>query len=169
MNIYNIEQKIIGFKQMYSIYNQDSTLYLQVTYSRSSFIIDRILGGILSIGCKLNISDLDGNEYVTIKKYCGVLLEKYDIFYDGIKIAQIKQLISATKPKFIISTENNTYEINGDIMAKDFTVIKDGISLAKISKRRFNVKDRYKLEIFKLDYEKVIIASVICIDNSIHN
>lgn len=169
MKIYNIEQKLIGFKQTYSVCHNEGNTYLEVTSSGIGSVADRILGSILSVGHNLYIKDLDGNKYATIKKHYGLLLEKYDIFYDGRKLAQIRQSIRATKPKFVISTEKNMCEINGDIMARDFTIIRDGMCLAKVSKRRFNIKDRYKLEILNLDCEMLMIASVICIDNSIHN
>lgn len=72
-------------------------------------------------------------------------------------------------PKIDITTKENKYSVNGDIMGRDFVIIRNGVSVAKIQKIRFKIKDRYKIDIFDDNNAPLFLSLVIAIDNSIHN
>ena len=54
-------------------------------------------------------------------------------------------------------------------MGLEFVVISNGINVAKIEKKRFNIKDIYKIDIYNDSNDSLFLSLVIAIDNSIHN
>ncbi|WP_297635945.1 hypothetical protein [uncultured Clostridium sp.] len=168
MKIYSMEVKIVGFKNVYEIYDENE-IYLKVKTKGIKFLIDRFIGSICSIGHKFFIQTTEGTEYITIKKCVGFISEKYDILYKERKIGQIKRIVKSMEPKFIILMGEDNYEINGDVMGENFIINKDHMNIGGISKKRFKIQDKYNIQILEGKYEKLMIASVICIDNSIHN
>lgn len=169
MKTYYIVQKLISLNEKYYIYESNNELYLEVTSNGFISYLDDIFGSIFSLGHKLYIKNLDGSEFVTIKKRAGFILEKYDIFCGERNIASIKQHMSVANPKISITTEKDKYIITGDIMGRDFVIAKNEVTVAKVKKTAFNIKDKYKIDIFEDGNDELFISTVIAIDNSIHS
>ena len=72
-------------------------------------------------------------------------------------------------PKIDITTKENKYSATGDIMGRDFIIRCNGVSVAKIQKIRFKIKDRYKIDIFDDNNDALFLSIVIASDNLIHN
>ena len=72
-------------------------------------------------------------------------------------------------PKIDITTKENKSSVTGDIIGRDFIISCNGVSVAKIQKIRFKIKDRYKIDIFDDNNYALFLSIVIAIDNSIHN
>ena len=69
-------------------------------------------------------------------------------------------------PKIDITTKENKYNVNGDMMGRDFIIGCNGVSVAKIQKIRFKIKDKYKIDIFDDNNDALFLSIVIAIDNS---
>lgn len=169
MKTYYIKQKLIDLNEKYSVYDKEEKLYLEVASNGATAFLDNICGSIFSVGHKVYLKKIDGSEFATIKKRTGFLISKYDIFCNEIKIATIKEKITAFSPKISITTDKEEYWITGDIMARDFRISNKGITYATIKKTAFNIKDKYTLTIFDDGNEEIFIATVIAIDNSFHS
>lgn len=169
MKTYYIRQRI-SLDDKYYVYDVNNEPYIEIkSKNKLLTIIDRLFGGIFTLGNKMYMKYLDGKEIITIIKKSGFLKEEYALYNGGKEIATLKQHIIALKPKISIITQNDNYLINGDLMAKNFTIYKNNINIAQIKKTIFNLKDNYKINIFD-DKEKFIcISFLIVIDNSIHN
>ncbi|EKY24464.1 LURP-one-related/scramblase family protein [Clostridium celatum] len=115
------------------------------------------------------IHRLDGSEFSVIKKKTGFISDKYTIYCGGENLASIKRHMTSIKPKISIVTNKHNYLVSGDIMANDFTICNNGITVAKITKTTFNIKDKYRIDIFDEDNADLFLSAVIAIDNSIHN
>lgn len=169
MKTYYINQKLISLADKYYVYNAQNEACLEVISNRWLSIINRILGGLFSLGQNLYIKNLDGSEFATIKKRTGFLLEKYDIFCGGKNIASIKQRLSAFNAKMLITTEKGDYLISGNIMGRDFSISQNSIDVARVKKTVISIKDRYALDIFEEGNDELFVSAVIAIDNSLHN
>lgn len=168
MKTYYIKQRAISIGNKYFIYNNHNERCLESNSNYLS-IIDRLFGSILSIGYKLRIKDSCGDEVITIKKKLGVLSENYNIYSKERKIANIKQHMKTLKAMFSITTNNDKYIIKGDLLAREFNIYKNDVSIAEINKVAFSFKDGYKVDIFEVEEENLILAMAIVIDSSIHN
>ncbi|MEG2017704.1 MAG: LURP-one-related family protein [Clostridium sp.] len=64
---------------------------------------------------------------------------------------------------------NDKYLIDGDLMARNFTISKNHLKIAQVNKVMFSFKDSYKIDIFEDKDELLCLSLLIAIDNSIHN
>gem|GEM_PF-1623842 len=162
MRTYYINQKLLSLNEKYYVYNSDDEPYLEVVSNGLLAFLDNIFGSVFSLGHKLYIKNLDGSEFAILKKRTGFFLEKYDIFCGERDIASIKGKIIALKPKISITAEKDDYLISGDILGRNFVISKNGITVARVNKTAFNIKDKYTID-------ELFISMVIAIDNSLHN
>lgn len=168
MKTYYIKQRAISIGNKYFIYNNHNERCLEGDSNYLS-VIDRLFGSILSIGYKSRIKDPCGEEVITIKKKLGILSENYNIYSKERKIANIKQHMKTLKPTFSITSNNDKYIIKGDLFAREFNIYKNDVSIAEVNKVAFSFKDGYKVDIFEVEEENLILAMAIVIANSIHN
>lgn len=169
MKTYYVKQKI-SLNDNYYVYDTNDKQYLKIVSSnRLLTIIDRLLGSIFTLGNKLYVRYPDGEELLTIKKKFGFFKEEFDLCTREDTIASIKQHIVSIKPKISIITDNNKYLVEGDLMARNFTISKDNMAIAKVNKTIFNFKDSYKIDIFEEKDELICLSLLIVIDNLMHN
>ena len=167
MNIYYVKQKL-SLTDNYMIYDIDEKPVLQVIGSSSTVTFERIFGNMFSIGHILQVNNLKGEKQFIIKRKPGFIWKKYEIIIDNdtICISQDKNLLI---PKMHVKTQYNNYLINGDIFGKNFSILKDNIKIAQISKKFLSLRDIYEISVYE-DYEdKLAIAILIAIDSCYHN
>lgn len=169
MKTYYIEQKFIASNDKYYIYDINNKPYLEVVTNGVLAGLDRVCGSIFSVGHKLYIKKVDGSKFSIIKKRAGLLLEEYTLTYGENNIASIKQNMITIKPKISIVTKGDNYLISGDIMAKEFIISRNATNVARITKSTFQIKDKYKVDIFEENNEELLLSAVIAIDKSIVN
>ena len=169
MKTYYIKRKI-SLSDKYYVYDANNEPYLEIISNNKLLtIIDRLLGSIFTLGNKFYVKYPDGKELITIKKKVRFLKNEYDLYNKENKIASLKQHIISIKPKISIIANNDNYLINGDLMARSFTISKNNIDVAQINKSMFNFKDSYKIDIFEEKDELICLSLLIAIDNSINN
>ena len=97
-------------------------------------------------------------------------MEKYDIYFANIHLASIKQKFKF-KSEILINTSTDSYIATADDLFSRSFVIRGKRVSAKIEKKKFNIKDIYKVDIFDDNdkYERIFLAATIAIDNSLHN
>lgn len=168
MSVYYIKQKI-SFKDKYLVYDINKDPILQIIGDSATVTLDRFFGNIFSVGHILHINNLKGNTEFILKKKPGFIWKKYEVINDSNNtIAFIKQNTNLLIPKMHISSKYGDYLINGDMLGKNFTIFKDALEVAKISKKLLSFGDTYEISIYEKDTEKIIIAAVIAMDNCYH-
>lgn len=169
MKTYYIKQNI-SLNDKYYVYDVNNEPYLEITSNNKLLtMVDRLLGSIFTFGNKLYIKNLDGKEIVTIKKKFGFFKEEYDFYNEKNIIASFKQHIISIKPKISIITDNDSYLVKGDLMARSFTFSKNNMDIAKVEKVLLSFKDSYKINIIEDEEEIICLSILIAIDNSMHN
>lgn len=169
MKTYYIKQKV-SLNDKYYIYDTNNELYLEIMSNNKLLtVIDRLLGSIFTFGNKFYVKYPDGKELITIKKKVRFFKNEYNLYDKENKIASLKQHMISIKPKISIISNNDNYLVNGDLMARSFTISKNNIDVAQINKAMFNFKDSYKIDIFEEKDELICISLLIAIDNSINN
>ncbi len=167
MNTYYVKQKL-SLNDKYLIYDINEKPVLQVIGSSSTVTFERIFGNLFSIGHTLQVNNLQGEKQFVIKRKPGFLWKKYDIIIDDdtISVIQNKNLLI---PKIHIDTQSNSYLINGDIFCKNFSIIKDGIKIAQISKKFLSLRDVYEICVYEDNADKLALSILIVMDNCYHN
>ncbi len=123
-----------------------------------------VVGKLLSLGNKLCIYDLDGEELVYIEQKLLKLLPEYNIYQKGHLVGKVKKEFTFFKPSFVIESSYGNFTLQGDILHHDFDILKDGRSVAWINKRWLSFSDTYSVEISDLVDQAFILAIVIVLD-----
>lgn len=151
--VYKVRQKILSFTEDFVIKNE---------YDEDVFFVK---GKFFSIGHKLKISDVYGNELLYIEQKVLRFLPEYYIYDNSnTQIAKIKKKFTFFKPQYNIDSIYGSYELNGNILQHNFEILKNGTICAEISKRWFSLTDTYGVEVSPQEKPEFILALVIIID-----
>ncbi|MGH4137693.1 LURP-one-related/scramblase family protein [Clostridium sp.] len=126
-------------------------------------------GKIFSMGNKLKIYDMGGNEIVYIEQKLFKLLPEYGIYLNGTYAAKVKKEFTFISNRFDIDSNMGNYEIEGDFLAHDFSIMKNDSTIAEINKKWVAWGDTYEIEINEQENYAFILALVIVIDQVLHN
>lgn len=119
-------------------------------------------GELLSLGKKLHISDVMGNELATVRQRLLTLLPKYAVEVEGEEVAEITKEFTLFKPCYKVKGPNWT--VDGDIWDHDYHIRKGFDSIVHVSKAWLSWGDTYKISIHKDINPVMAIAVVLAID-----
>ncbi len=122
----------------------------------------RVEGEIFSFGKKLHVYDMQGREVALIKQELWSWLPKYYVFCNQRQIAEIRKEFTFFLPKY--SIDGMGWEINGDYMAHDYQITKNGQRIVYISKAWLSWGDAYELNITDPRDELTALSVVLAID-----
>lgn len=156
MKLY-IKQKIFSIKDKYDILDFNGNVVYDVTSE------------LFTLAAKLHLYDTSGEERYFIKKKITLLLAQYEI-YEGNKLcATIKQEFAFFRAKLNVSSVFGDFEINGNLMAMDYDINKNGQYFGSVHKKWLSWGDSYEIDIPDSEDAGFICALVIAIDNCLHN
>ncbi|MFU0800049.1 MAG: LURP-one-related family protein [Xylanivirga thermophila] len=128
-----------------------------------------VRGQVFSFGNKLRMYDMSGRELIYIEQELFHLLPQYNIYYIGNPMAKVKKEFTFFRPSFSIFSDVGNYSIEGDFFCMDFSVLKDGRQVAKVSKKWLSWSDTYGVAIMDKENYAFILALVIVIDQVLHD
>ncbi|MCR1933387.1 LURP-one-related/scramblase family protein [Clostridium tepidum] len=152
-----IKQKLFSITDKYIIENE---------YGEKLYKAQKIL---MSMVKKIKIYDIEDRELVYIKEKFIKILPTYLIYMSGNHIATMKKDISILKPRFTVESIIGDYEVKGDILDVNFTIEKEGETVARVKKYFPAIRDSYEVDIKEGASQSLILAMVIIIDDVIHN
>ena len=114
------------------------------------------------VGLKLHIYDADGNEAAYIDQKALSFQPTFRVYRNGRQTATIAKKFSLGKPKYEIKELD--WIIKGDFLAHEYSIIKDGRTIMKISKEWMTWGDSFVLELFDEDHIPEALAVVLAID-----
>jgi uncharacterized protein YxjI len=126
-------------------------------------------GRIFSMGNKLRIYDMFNNEIVYIEQKLFKLLPEYNIYLDGKYAAKVKKEFTFFSNRFDIDSIMGNFDIEGDFFAHDFSIMKNGSTVAVINKKWVSWGDTYEINIDEQENYAFILAMVIVIDQVLHD
>jgi len=153
---YLVRQKIFSLRDRFTIKNE---------YGEDCFMV---YGKILSLGNKLHLTDMHGNELYYIEQKIFRLLPEYTIYQNGVPVAQVKKNFTLFRPSFDITSVYGNYNISGNMWAYDFSIFKNGLPVAVVSKQWFSFSDTYGVSIDDKEDAAFILALVIILDQIYH-
>lgn len=129
----------------------------------------KVVGKVFSFGNKLHLYSMDGRELAYIEQKLFKFLPEYHIHMDNSVVAVLKKEFSFFKPRLHIDSIFGSFDIEGNIFAYNFTVYRNGVSVADISKRAFAFSDTYEVDINDNESYPFILSMVIVIDQIFHD
>lgn len=104
-------------------------------------------------------------EVTTIEKQISFFLPEYNVtFPNKKKITLQKQLAFFKKSIYVLPCSENI-RIEGDVFFLDFQILKDEELIGYIEKGFFRLRDCYTLNIVNEDFEELIVATMVAVDN----
>jgi uncharacterized protein YxjI len=123
-------------------------------------------GKVMSLHNRLILRDPAGREAGQVHRKLAALRPTYEITIDGKDVAEVrKHLFTAFGDRFTIDVHGaGEMEIDGDLLSHEFTIERDGQTVATVSKRWLSVADSYTVDVAPGEDHVLILASVLALD-----
>ncbi len=154
---YAVKQKIFALSDSFTIKDEGgSDVYV-------------VKGKLISIGKKLKLHDMSGNELAYIEQKLFRLLPEYEIYTAGDLRATVKKRFALFRNNFDISASDGNYEVKGNFLGLEFSIVKEGQEVGLISKKFFALSDTYGVEVREGSDPLLILSLAIVIDMVCHD
>jgi len=116
----------------------------------------------------LDFYDNIGNLVMNAKQDFLVIPARYQISIGQDHYATIQKRFTLLKKRFDIQSPLGSYYVDGNIFDYNFSIFKEGIIIANISKELLKFRDTYKIEVLDESTRDIILAMAIVIDKVAH-
>lgn len=116
----------------------------------------------LSFAKRIHLKAMDGEEILKIEEEIFSFLSHYNFYIADEKIAELKKEWSFFKPKYTMAFPDWTIE--GNIWEHHYEIKEGEEVIARIDRKLLSFMDAYEIEIFKEDYDELVLGIVIAID-----
>jgi len=123
-------------------------------------------GKVMSLHNRLVLQDPSGREAGHVHRKLAALRPTYQITIGGTDVAEVrKHLFTPLGERFTIDVHGAAeMEINGDLLSHEFTIDRDGQTVAAISKRWLTMTTSYAVDVAPGEDDVLILASVLALD-----
>jgi uncharacterized protein YxjI len=112
---------------------------------------------------KCTLFDAYGAEIFVIRRDFAIFQLKFTIEHEGRVYASIVSK-GAFSNGLNIHVEEDLYEVRGTFWMSEFTILKNGMEIAKISRKKFSMKDKIGIAISENQDDELILAFVFVIE-----
>jgi uncharacterized protein YxjI len=154
---YLIKQKLISIADGFTIKDENSN------------DVYKVKGKVLSIGAKLTMFDMQGKEECFIQQKVLKLMPEYHISVDSKEVMVVKEKFALIKKKFNITGSAGEYRVEGNVIAKDFKIMKGDAVCATISKKLLALSDTYTVDIADTENNVLMLAVTVVMDMVCHS
>jgi len=126
-------------------------------------------GKVLSLHNRLILQNPAGREVGQVHRKLAALRPTYEISIGGKDVAEVrKHLFTPFGERFTIDVhDGGDLEISGDLLDHEFSIARDGQTVAAISKRWLSMTDSYEVDVAPNEDDVLILASVLALDLAI--
>jgi uncharacterized protein YxjI len=123
-------------------------------------------GKVLTLRDTLVLRDPAGREVARVNRRLIALRPTYEISVGGREVAEVrKHFFTPFVDRFTIDLPGpDDLELDGSLFEHEFTIRRDGRTVATVSKRWFSLTDTYGVEIAEGEDDLLILASVLALD-----
>lgn len=130
----------------------------------------QIVGKWFSWGDKLSFRNMQGRELALIDQKMMSLYPRYDLKVNGTPYARIEKEFSWFNKKFTLDLPGpNDIVITGNFWSSEYTFTRAGMVVATVSKKFFNIRETYGIEIMEGQELVPILATAVVIDLVCHD
>ena len=145
-----IKQRVFSWTDTYDVYDESGNVKYFV---KAEF---------LTLGHRIHVYDVNGNEVGMIREKVMTLLPIFEIEINGVKLGRIEKQFTFFKPKYEI--DFNGWRVEGDFLGWDYDVYSGCSSVVHITKEWFHWGDTYVLDFVDAKDELMGLLVVIAID-----
>src|SRR5215469_6709940 len=126
-------------------------------------------GKVLSLHNRLILRDPAGREAGQVHRKLAALRPTYQITIDGKDVAEVRRrLLAPFGERFTIDVHGaGDLQISGDLLSHEFTITRDGQTVATISKHWLSMTATYAVDVAPGEDDVLILASVLALDLAI--
>ena len=126
-------------------------------------------GKVMSLHNRLVLQDPSGREAGQVHRKLAALRPTYQITIGGKDVAEVRRhLFTPFGERFTIDVHGaGGMEINGDLLGHEFTIEREGQTVAAISKRWLTMTTSYAVDVAPGEDDVLILASVLALDLAI--
>jgi uncharacterized protein YxjI len=152
--MYIIREKMFRLGEDSAITNESGQPVLQVE------------GKIMSLHQRLILRHPAGREAAQVHRKLAALRPTYEITIDGKNVAEVRQhLFTPFRERLTIDLPGaGDMEISGDLLSHEFTIQRDGQTIATISKRWLSLTASYAVDVAPGENDLLILAAVLALD-----
>ena len=149
MKLY-IRQKVFSWKDKFTVKDYDGRDVYQVE------------GEFFSLGKKLHIYDMSGNEVAFIQQKLLSFLPRYYVYVGDNQVAEIVKKFTFLRPKYEVLGLD--WQVEGDFFAHNYVIYDKNSMVVEINKEWMTWGDCYELNIAPNANEIIALATVLAID-----
>lgn len=129
-------------------------------------VVYHVDGKVFSVRNRLVIEDPGGREVAAVERHLVALRPTYAVTVRGEKAADVrKHFFTPFRERFTIDVPGpSDLEITGDLLDHEFSIERDGVQIARVSKRWFSLRDSYGVEVAEGEDDLLVLASVLAVD-----
>jgi uncharacterized protein YxjI len=151
MKLY-IRQKVFSWGDKFHVFNE---------FEEDQYCIK---GEVFTLGKKLHLYDMSGDELAFIHQKVMSFRPKYYISRNGVDIAQIIKKFTFFRQEYLV--DGLGWTVSGDFWAHEYEISAIGRTIASISKRWFSWGDTYEIDIAD-DADKVMALCVVLVIDAV--
>lgn len=157
--VYKMREQLVAF---------GDDFWIETNRGRRAFKVD---GKVLRVRDTLTIRDLAGREVAKLQERMINIKDTMKIWRADKPEATVKKaLITPVRERYTLSAPDiGEIEIQGNILAHEYTFTKDGRKVAETSKRWLRVADTYGVEVAAGVDDVLILAATVAIDQMSHD
>ena len=118
---------------------------------------------------KTDVTDASGKPVSHIEKKFFTIHERHFItMSDGLKFELSNELLHIIKD--ITNIEGLGWQLRGNIAGMNFELYdKDGSIIATISQKLMSIHDKYSIDIYRPEYEKIVVSIIIALQHMVRD
>lgn len=150
---YVIKERFWTWGDKYYVYNE---------YQDPVF---EIVGKVFSWGDQLSFRDMEGNELAYISQRLLSWMPCYEIYHHSELFAEMRKEFTWFQQKFTLDVPGpNDYTIDGSFWQHDYTFLRQGRTVADVSRAYWSWTDSYGIETVEGEDDVTILCACIVID-----
>lgn len=129
-------------------------------------LVLRVDGKVMSLHNRLILHDPAGRELAQVSRRLVALRPTYEITIDGQQVAEVrKHLFTPFREQFTLAVPGGRdMDLAGDLLSHEFTIERDGQTVATISKRWLSLTDSYAVDVAPGENDLLVLTSVLALD-----
>jgi uncharacterized protein YxjI len=126
----------------------------------------RVDGRVLTLRDLLVIKDLGGQEVARVHRKLIAFRPTYEVTVGGREVAEVrKHFFTPFRDSFTIDVDGpDDLEMTGNLLDHDFTIRRDGQTVATVSKAWLTIRDTYGVDIAPGEDDLLILGCVLALD-----
>jgi uncharacterized protein YxjI len=151
--LYQLHEKLFSLREDFIIQDdQGNDCYL-------------VTSRLFSIGEKLSMCDMSGQEIIRIEQQVLSLRPTYGVWRGGYEAAVVTKRMSFLSEHFVVEVAGSVpLEVQGDLWNHEYSFTRSGQSVASVSKQWFSLSERYGVDVQPGEDDVLLLASAIVID-----